>query len=118
MFRTSRRSATRVALGHPIFPSRERSRPVTHLHGESPSSISFSTMSTFEARIFEPSQDPASELKKLFASLETNRYLAHMRIAGILATMGQRRHLERVRRHFALALTEAELELHLAVEGQ
>ena len=56
---------------------------MTHLHGESPSSISFSTMSTFEARIFEPSQDPASELKELFASLETNRYLAHMQIAGI-----------------------------------
>src|SRR5699024_527891 len=32
--------------------------------------------------------------------------------------MGQRRHLERVRRHFALALTEAELELHLALEGE
>lgn len=86
--------------------------------GETPSSMQFSTMSTFEARIYEPSRDSVTELKELFASLETKRYTAHMRIAGILATDGKRHDLERVRRHFALALTEAELELHLALAGE
>ena len=91
---------------------------MTELQGETPSSMRFSTMSTFEAGIFRTSPDPATELKELFASLETNGYLAHMRIAGILASMGQRRHLGRVRHHFSQAFALAELDLHLAMAGE
>lgn len=91
---------------------------MTDFQGETPSSMQFSTMSTFEAGIFRTSPDPATELKELFNSLETKGYRAHMRIAGILASMGQRRHLGRVRHHFSQAFTQAELDLHLALSGE
>ena len=46
----------------------------------------FSTMYTLEARVFATSLDPAAELEELFASIETNGHMAHMRIAAVLAT--------------------------------
>lgn len=78
--------------------------------GETPRSMQFSTMSSLEARIFAPSSDPEGELRELRASLDSNHFLGHMRIAGILS-QGPGPKLGAVRRHFAYALTESELQL-------